>query len=235
MADGLPLPSGPEQKVLSFGPYPAVLLAAARARRAEAKAALARGIDPITVKPGAELPSEVPKERMFETVAWAWFEAVAPGYKPVVRAQVRSMLTRLIVPPLARLDVARITLKPEVLAMLRTDRGLENGTADAAPRQAVCHPHLRARAEDDGLCQSNPAALYPTRQSQAPSLPAVKRPRVAQEAIPTLLMDISGYHDRAATAWPTAGAPHGPAIERGPSRPAGMRSAPTFGVWAATG
>ena len=136
-------PAGQKQKVLSFGPYPAVSLAAARARRAEAKAALARGIDPITVKPGAELPSEVPKERMFETVAWAWFEAVGPGYKPVVRAQVRSMLTRLIVPPLARLDVARIT-KPEVLAMLRTIE-VENGPPTAHRVKQYVMPHLRAR------------------------------------------------------------------------------------------
>ena len=104
-----------KQKTLSFGAYPVVTLAAARARRAEAKAILARGIDPITVKPGTELPGEVPAERQFQTVAWAWFDSVEPGYKPNPRKSLHSMLARLIVPPFARLDIAAIT-KPEVLA-----------------------------------------------------------------------------------------------------------------------
>jgi Arm DNA-binding domain len=180
-----------KQKTLSFGPYPVVTLAAARARRAEAKAALALGIDPITLKPGAELPSEVPPERQFQTLAWAWFDKKAEMLRPQYREQSRSLLARLVVPPLARRDIAGITTK-DVLDMLRTVEA--SSGAETTRRCKQFTSNIFKFAAGEGLCQNDPTALI-GRDNLKRRPRSRKRPRVAQDAIPTLLLDISRYRN----------------------------------------
>ena len=220
-----------KQKTLSFGPYPVVTLAAARARRAEAKAALALGIDPITLKPGAELPSEVPPERQFQTLAWAWFDKKAEMLRPQYREQSRSLLARLVVPPLARRDIAGITTK-DVLDMLRTVEA-SSGADDDAAVQAVHQQHLQVRG-GRGVVPKRPDGADRARQPQA----AAPEPRSARAwrrtpsrpcCSTSRATGMSSYGS--GCCWRSTR----PCARARFTRPAGPRSAATSGAWRATG
>lgn len=64
----------PAQKTLSFGPYPAITLVEARARRDEAKALLREGRDPAVERRVAAKAKAVASENTFKIVAERWFE-----------------------------------------------------------------------------------------------------------------------------------------------------------------
>lgn len=64
----------PKQKTLSFGPYPAVTLLQARAKRDAAKTLLAQGLDPAEAQRSAERAQEMVVRNSFRSVADEWFE-----------------------------------------------------------------------------------------------------------------------------------------------------------------
>ena len=180
-----------KQKTLSFGPYPVVTLAAARARRATAKAFLAAGIDPMTVKADAPPPSAVPVERQFETVAWRWFDN-AETWGDRTREQVRSQINRFILPHFAGRDIGSIT-SPEVVTMLRDIEAKGLNSTVRRCRQFMSGFFSLAVAE--GLAQGDPAAPILKARVLKPRRKTVERPRVPQSEIPDLLRDISGFPD----------------------------------------
>jgi Arm DNA-binding domain len=60
------------RRTLAMGVYPTVSLATARASRDEARALLARNIDPVTAKKASKRAAELAHENTFELIAREW-------------------------------------------------------------------------------------------------------------------------------------------------------------------
>ncbi|OQX15649.1 MAG: hypothetical protein BWK73_06430 [Thiothrix lacustris] len=71
----------PKQKTLSIGKYPAITLKLARERHEEARALLARGIDPSTYKRELQAANADSDANSFEAIAreWLFFIRVSGG------------------------------------------------------------------------------------------------------------------------------------------------------------
>ncbi|MBR7792539.1 integrase arm-type DNA-binding domain-containing protein [Undibacterium sp. FT147W] len=115
---------------LSFGKYPDVSLAVARAKRAEAKEQIASGIDPSDLrrservqvsqqKVAAKRDAEgLPVIDSFEAVAWEWFEAKIKPLSDSHRSRTTAYLKNDLIPYLGKLPMAEIKA-PVLLECLR--------------------------------------------------------------------------------------------------------------------
>lgn len=102
---------GGVEKLLTFGRFPAVSLADARAARDEAKALLSTGIDP------ANAPQAAPTDT-FELIAREWFDQQKGRWTPVHAEDVLTSLEGSAFKAFAGRPISSITV-PEVLAVLR--------------------------------------------------------------------------------------------------------------------
>ena len=87
-----------KQKTLSFGAYPAVSLKDARQKREEAKALLARGIDPGTHKQNLKAAAKAKGTNSFEAVAREWFAKHSPGLAVSHSKKILARLEKHIFP-----------------------------------------------------------------------------------------------------------------------------------------
>src|SRR5262245_3847320 len=75
---------GGKRRTLALGVYPEVPLARARAHREEARASLAGGADPSSVKKAMKRVARLASVNTFEAVAREWLEnrgmSLSPGY-----------------------------------------------------------------------------------------------------------------------------------------------------------
>lgn len=106
------------EKLLSFGSYPEIGLAAARAKRDEAKATLADDRDPSLEKHRAKLRSQSSAAHTFESFAQEWLDLQGGRWTEVHTADVKRSLERDVYPILGRLPLAEID-EPMVLDMLQ--------------------------------------------------------------------------------------------------------------------
>lgn len=104
-----------KEKLLSFGKYPTVSLAAARAKRYEAKALLAEGIDPAA----AGVESDKEQARDFETIARAWHANREEGLNPAHAKRVLNRMERDVFPVIGARHIGEISTA-EILDMIRT-------------------------------------------------------------------------------------------------------------------
>jgi integrase len=105
-----------KEKTLSLGKYPAVSAAAARQMRTDAKALLAKGIDPGEEKK-AKKRLQAPLE-LFEPVARAWHANRVAELDEAHAVRVMSRMERDVFPALGKRDIKSITA-PEVLEVVR--------------------------------------------------------------------------------------------------------------------
>lgn len=103
-----------KEKLLSFGAYPALGIAAARDKRKAAKALLAEGKDPMKAK--GEVTSE--NGDTFYMVAKRWHENRQSALNPAHAERVWSRMERDVFPSLGQRLIHEITA-PEVLEMIR--------------------------------------------------------------------------------------------------------------------
>lgn len=116
-----------KEKLLSFGPYPSVTLADARALRDKAKRALVDGRDP-----GADNKSAMtaPGGETFEAVAREWISAQSAAWTPGHSGRILSRFERDVFPAIGSKPVDELTAA-EVLTMLRP---VEDRAPDIAGR-----------------------------------------------------------------------------------------------------
>jgi hypothetical protein len=100
-----------KRRTLALGVYPSVTLSNARERREQAKALLARDIDPSTIKRANRHAARLAGENTFEAVARDWLsrqrKKLAPRY------------SALLLPALRRIFFRRLALVPSpILAHL---------------------------------------------------------------------------------------------------------------------
>ncbi|WP_292634361.1 integrase arm-type DNA-binding domain-containing protein [Novosphingobium sp.] len=175
---------GGKEKLLSFGKYPDVPLAAARTKRDEARAALAEGRDPGVV----QAEEQQAAERTFEKVARDWHANRAGGLNAAHAQRVISRMERDVFPAIGHRPLTEISV-PEILDMIRKIEA--RGALDISRRANQCVSQVYRFAIANGWERENPTvhllgALKPR--------PRVKHmARVPLQEVPDLVRAIAGY------------------------------------------
>jgi integrase len=122
-----------KQKLLSFGKYPIVSLSKARSKRDAAKALLADGIDPSSIRKAEREKREEPKplEESWKTLCQEWWQKRRREEASPTTLKKLTWLLEKTYPALGEKDPREITA-PELLAVLRTVEA--GGTFETAKR-----------------------------------------------------------------------------------------------------
>jgi integrase len=172
---------GDKEKLLSFGAYPEVSLAAARLRRAEAKIALAQGRDP-----GAK---DTPNPTMtFEAAARAWHANREASLDPGHASRLLTRLERDAFPAFGDRDLRTIT-SADVLAMVRTVEA--RGALDVSRRLKQHVSQIYRFAIPQGWADVDPAAHLSDLLKPKPRTRHMAR--IGMDELPELVRAIDSY------------------------------------------
>ncbi|TLU70890.1 tyrosine-type recombinase/integrase [Lichenicoccus roseus] len=159
------------EKSLSFGPYPAITLAAARQAREAARAELRSGGDPSQTKIARRLIA-TSTDNYFEPIARAWHQQQLPTWgSPKHAADVLGSLEKHVFPRIGKLPIRDITA-PMILASLRD---VERTAGETAHRIRQRISAVYAYAIGAGLADADPAApigkaLKPVTRGKQPAI-----------------------------------------------------------------
>ena len=161
-----------KQKSMSFGIYPMVALAAARAKRDEARAVLAEGRDPSVVKK-LKIEANIEASRnTFERIAREWHTTSKPQWAAVHADDVIRSLDRDVFPSIGSLPAADLK-PPKILEVLKAIE--DRGSIETAKRvrQRISAVFVYAIAK--GIAETDPAerlsaALKPLRRGRQPAI-----------------------------------------------------------------
>nr|WP_314464374.1 integrase arm-type DNA-binding domain-containing protein [uncultured Novosphingobium sp.] len=175
---------GGKEKLLSFGKYPDVPLAAARTKRDEARVCLAEGRDPGVVRAEEQ---EV-AARTFEKAARAWHANRSDSLNAAHAKRVLSRMESDVFPVIGHRPLTEVAVA-EILAMIRKIEA--RGALDISRRANQCVSQVYRFAIANGWARENPTvhllgALRPR--------PRVKHmARVPLHEVPDLVRSIAGY------------------------------------------
>lgn len=183
-----------KEKRISFGPFPEVSLKAARAKRDEARALLAEGIDPSRQRQERRLEQRILRENTFSAVAKEFIaKRAADGDKAIcdtTRSKTEWLLT-LLEPSLGSVPVSQITA-PMLLAALQEVQN--SGRRETARRLRSFAGRVINYAIATGRAAHNPAhALH--RALLVPKVrnhPAIIDPRELSDLLKAI-DDYAGY------------------------------------------
>ena len=164
--------------VLSPGKYPAVSLAEARERAAEARRLLADGINPGEAKKEAKLAAQVASASAFEVIAIEWHEKQLPRWTAGHAARIMDSLVKDVFPYLGRINVAELTA-PKILACVQKVE--KRGAVETAGRVLQRINAVLRYAIQTGRTDRNPAndvvgALTAQKVQHMPALPRTELP-----------------------------------------------------------
>ena len=145
-----------KEKLLSFGPYPEISLAAARLKRDAAKAVLRDGQDPSLRRKLHRAAAVDASAATFEAVARDWYARQAPTWTERHAADVLDSLERDVFPPLGSLPIKEIT-PPMVLTVLRAIEARPALETARRVRQRMSAVFVYAIAS--GVGEADPAAI----------------------------------------------------------------------------
>ena len=100
-----------KEKCLSFGTYPEVPLALARARRLEARALVASGTDPSKVRKQAKLAKQRAAASSLEVVSRAWLARRASAWTQGTLEAIRASLENHVFPSLGSRPIAEVAAR----------------------------------------------------------------------------------------------------------------------------
>ena len=177
---------GGKEKLLSFGAYPALGLAAAREKRRAAKALLAEGKDPTRNKAGAH-----PEDGdTFLAIAQRWHENRRSALNPAHADRVWSRLERDVFPSVGEKFIQEIT-PPDVLDMIRKIEA--RGALDISRRAKQGVSQVFQFAIACGLASNDPTAHL---RSALKPRPRVKHmSRLPLSELPTFLEKLRAYQE----------------------------------------
>ncbi len=184
-----------KEKLLALGVYPAVSLAKARERRDEARALLARGVDPGELKKTQKQADRVAAVNTFEAVAREWYVKHAPGWTEGHGSKILRRLERDVFPYLGTRPVSSLTA-PEILTVLR--RIESRGALETAHRAHQNVSAVLRYAIATGRADRDPAADL--RGALPPAKAAHHATLTDPKAIGDLLRSFSGYQGSFVTA-----------------------------------
>jgi len=174
------------EKLLSFGAYPALGIAAARDKRKAAKALLAEGKDPMKAK--GEVISE--NGDTFYMVAKRWHENRQSALNPAHAERVWSRMERDVFPSLGQRLIHEITA-PEVLEMIR--RIEIRGALDISRRAKQGVGQVFQFAIACGLASSDPTAHLSGALKPRPRVKHMSRLPLVE--IPAFLEKLRAYQE----------------------------------------
>ncbi len=186
-----------KKKKISFGPFPDISLKSARAKRDEARALVAEGVDPLERRREQKLKTKLTAEHSFASVAREFIAKRANDGDNAISDATRhktEWLLSLIEPKLGRVPVSEITA-PLLLASLREIQ--DSGRRETARRLRSFVGRVLDYAIATGRAENNPAPAI-RRALATPSVrhhPAVIEP----EALGQLIRAIDGYGGYAST------------------------------------
>jgi integrase len=142
------------EKKLSLGAFPGLTLADARQRREEARALLAKGVDPCVAKKEQEA-AEAREKETFEMVAREWHAKFMSQWSSSTAKSILAMLARDVFEEIGDKPIAEINA-PVLLALFR--RIEARGAAYTAHRvRGLCGQVLRYGVAT-GRCDRDPSA-----------------------------------------------------------------------------
>lgn len=185
------------EKKIGFGPYPEVSLKAARAKRDEARALLADGIDPSRDRQAQRLEERLARVNTFATVASEFISKRASDGDNAICDTTREKsewLLSLLEPKLGSLPVREITA-PVLLAVLQEVQA--SGRKETARRLRSLVGRVLDYAIATGRAENNPAPAL----RRALSTPKVRHhPAIIDEKeLGLLLKAIDDYKGQAST------------------------------------
>lgn len=160
-----------KHKTLALGVYPEVSLAGARAARAEARAQLAQGIDPMQSKQESRRETETSVAHTFREVAEEWLAKLG-GKSPKTRQKKRGWLDADVLPLIG--DIPMEALRPrDVLAVGR--RMESRGVLDSAHRVVqmcgqICRYAIASTIIEVDVTSGLTGALAPVETTHYPAI-----------------------------------------------------------------
>ncbi len=138
-----------KETMTSLGSYPAVSLAAATTRLADAMRARATGTDPIEEKQRAKAE----RSNTFESVARQWLAFTSPNRKPRSNAKIQRILESDVFPHFGDVPIAEITAKS---ALPVFERMVARGIVHTASTALSYCSAIADYAETEGLLEADP-------------------------------------------------------------------------------
>jgi integrase len=179
-------------RTLALGVYPAVTLAAARARRDEARELLAKvpPVDPMAAKRALELEHATKHANTFKAVAREWLERTDNQRKAITTTKIERWMEHDVMPFLGHMPVADITAV-HVAQVL--DRINKRGVHDTVIRVKQIIDRVISDAMVRGLVQANPVLAIKNRD-QFVQVKKTNHPAIIDPAkFAGLLRAIDGY------------------------------------------
>jgi integrase len=182
------------EKLMSFGVYPEVSLAAAREQHADARKVLRSGVDPMEQRKVEKVAANEASES-FKTVALAWHESWGSNKNPDYAEDVMIRLTRDLFPSLGHLPMEQINARKIVATIKKIE---QRGAREIASRCLSNVSQVFRYAIAHGLATRNPAADIKPTDFLKP-VPVANMARVGVEEIPRLLRKIENYEGSVVT------------------------------------
>jgi integrase len=150
-----------KEKSLSFGTYPEVPLALARARHAEARQLLAAGTDPSAARQQAKQARKQAAVNTLETVSRDWLAHRASAWTPGTLEAITASLENHVFPALGARPIREVTARDVKVVVQAIDR---QGAGETAGRvfQRLRSIYRYALSED--LVEADPT--YPLKPSE---------------------------------------------------------------------
>lgn len=177
-----------KRRTLALGVYPTVTLSEARVHREEARAALAKDIDPSVVKKVAQRAVRLSGENTFEAVAREWIANQRGRLSPAYCASLLARLEADIFPQIGSRPIADINA-PELLDALRKVE--KRGAIETAKRlrqycgQAFRYAIVTGRAKYDPSADLKGALISPGRSRGHRAMPL--------DEVPNFVKSLSAY------------------------------------------
>jgi integrase len=180
---------GGKEKLLALGVYPDVSLKEARARRDEARRALARGEDPGELRKAAKARAEHEARNTFRAVAEDWLTHQAASWADVTLERIRAGFEADVYPDLGARPMAGLKPRDVIEAVRKIEaRGAGEQAARtlqrirAVFRFAVVHERIEANP----MLDLKPAELLKPRQVK-------HRAALADKDLPAFLQALDAY------------------------------------------
>lgn len=195
----------PVQKTLTFGSYPAMSLAQARAQRDAVKEQLRAGRDPALQRTLDRQAAVAEQSNTFETVARAWHGKQAPRWSPVHAKDVITSLEEDVFPHIGALPISTLRA-PKLLEILTAVE--DRGAIETAHRIRSRISSVFVYAIGAGLAEMDPAAslgkaLKPKprskRQPAITGLGSIELLREGKGGVQQILVDCEAERCRAIT------------------------------------
>jgi len=183
-----------KQKSLALGKYPITMLADARRATDEARALLAKGIDPVVARKSEKRKKLMAAGNTFQLVADEWFEMNKERWVESYSSRLRSRLDEDLLPALGTRPIAEI----EPLEVLDAIRKIESrGAIEMAKRVMQMASEIFRYGVATARCPRDPSA--DVRGALKPAKPPKHRTALPANELPEFMSNLEDYDGQLVT------------------------------------